>query len=68
MSANERLEELTSWVREHEEYYEASSDVISWIQSAKEELNRWNDVTSDEKEEVQKKLQKIQVDDVIYIS
>ncbi|XP_077969764.1 nesprin-1-like isoform X1 [Styela clava] len=56
--AQERTEHLESCVKTHEGYYEAVQDFCSWINSAKEELNRWSDTAGD-KETVQKKLTKV---------
>lgn len=58
--ALERAVHLESRVTAHESYYEAVQDFCSWMNSAKEELNRWADFSGD-KESVEKKLNKIQV-------
>lgn len=58
--AKERFDHLQSFVQRHESYYEAVQDFCGWINSAKEELNRWADMSGD-KDVLQKKLNKILV-------
>ena len=60
--AEERVKQLEQSADEHCKYYEVSQDFSDWINSAKEELDRWSDISgAKDKETFQKKLQKIQV-------
>ena len=45
---------------EHEEYQEAVRDFNDWLTSAKEELQRWSDLSGDSAS-VQRKLSKVRV-------
>lgn len=47
-------------VKEHELYLEAVRDMNDWLTSAKEELQRWSDMSGDATS-VQKKLSRVQV-------
>lgn len=47
-------------VKEHELYLEAVRELNDWLTSAKEELQRWSDMSGDAAS-VQKKLSKVQV-------
>lgn len=58
--ANKRVEFLESSVNLHEQYYDSVQEFSSWINNAKEELNRWYDLEGGV-EAVKKKLTKVQV-------
>lgn len=47
-------------VSEHEQYLDAVRDFDDWLVSAKEELQRWSDLSGDSAN-VQRKLSKVQV-------
>ena len=60
--AEEQVKELEQSTEEHCKYYEVSQDFSDWMNSAKEELDRWSDISgAKDKETFQKKLLKIQV-------
>lgn len=52
-------------VKEHEQYVEAVRELNDWLTSAKEELQRWSDMSGDAAS-VQKKLSKVRVRLSIY--
>ena len=56
--AKKRYHHLKGCVEDHEGYYEAVQEFCGWINSAKEELNRWSDLAGD-KETLKKKLTKV---------
>jgi len=60
-NAKQRVEDLARRVEEHSSYYDAYRDFTDWINSAKEELDRWSDAGGGDKTTMQKKLQKVQV-------
>lgn len=47
-------------VKEHEQYVESVRDFNDWLTSAKEELQRWSDMSGDGAS-VQRKLSKVRV-------
>lgn len=47
-------------VKEHEQYVESVRDFNDWLTSAKEELQRWSDMSGDAAS-VQRKLSKVRV-------
>lgn len=47
-------------MKEHEFYLDAVRELNDWLTSAKEELQRWSDMSGDAAS-VQKKLSKVQV-------
>lgn len=47
-------------VKEHEQYVESVRDLNDWLTSAKEELQRWSDMSGDAAS-VQRKLSKVRV-------
>lgn len=51
---------MSEIVREHELYLEAVRELNDWLTSAKEELQRWSDMSGDAAS-VQKKLSRVQV-------
>lgn len=52
-----RVEEI---VKDHLMYLDAVQEFTDWLHSAKEELNRWSDMSGDSSA-IQKKLSKIKV-------
>lgn len=51
---------MEEMVKEHEQYVESVRDLNDWLTSAKEELQRWSDMSGDAAS-VQRKLSKVRV-------
>lgn len=51
---------MEEMVKEHEKYMESVRDLNDWLTSAKEELQRWSDMSGDAAS-VQRKLSKVRV-------
>lgn len=52
-------------VSEHEQYLDALRDFNDWLISAKEELQRWSDLSGDSMS-IKRKLSKVQVRNLIF--
>ena len=55
-----KVQSMEDIVSEHEQYQEAVRDFNDWLTSAKEELQRWSDLSGDAVS-VQRKLSKVRV-------
>lgn len=55
-----KIQCMQSVVSEHEQYLDAVRDFNDWLVSAKEELQRWSDLSGDSAS-IQRKLAKVQV-------
>lgn len=55
-----KLGMMEAAVRDHQQYLEAVRDLSDWLASAREELQRWADVSGDA-DAVQRKLAKVKV-------
>jgi nesprin-1 len=55
-----KVQAMENRVTEHEHYLEAVRDFNDWLASAKEELQRWSDLSGDSTS-VNRKLAKVQV-------
>ncbi|CAK8680522.1 unnamed protein product [Clavelina lepadiformis] len=58
--AMDRVSYLQRCVEEHISYHDAFRDFTDWLNSAKEELDRWSDAGGKDKVALQKKLLKVQ--------
>lgn len=54
------MQSMQNIVSEHEQYLDSLRDFNDWLISAKEELQRWSDLSGDSVS-VKRKLQKVQV-------
>lgn len=61
-----KLSLMEAAVREHQQYLEAVRDLSDWLASAREELQRWADVSGDA-DAVQRKLAKVRVSSTVYL-
>lgn len=57
-----KVQSMQSIVSEHEQYLDALRDFNDWLISAKEELQRWSDLSGDSVS-IKRKLSKVQVSD-----
>lgn len=55
-----KVQTMQSIVSEHEQYLDSLRDFNDWLISAKEELQRWSDLSGDSVS-IKRKLQKVQV-------
>lgn len=55
-----RVQSTQNVVSEHEQYLDALRDFNDWLTSAKEELQRWSDLSGDSVS-IKRKLSKVQV-------
>jgi len=53
--------ELEKRVQKHKEFNESSQNFLDWLTTAREELERWAEVTGGDKQSAEKKLNKIKV-------
>lgn len=58
--AKGKVQSLQTIVSEHEQYLDALRDFNDWLISAKEELQRWSDLSGDSVS-IKRKLSKVQV-------
>lgn len=54
------MQSMQNTVSEHEQYLDALRDFNDWLTSAKEELQRWSDLSGDTVS-IKRKLSKVQV-------
>lgn len=54
------MQSMQNIVSEHEQYLDALRDFNDWLISAKEELQRWSDLSGDSMS-IKRKLSKVQV-------
>lgn len=54
------MQSMQNIVSEHEQYLDALRDFDDWLTSAKEELQRWSDLSGDSVS-IKRKLSKVQV-------
>lgn len=54
------MQSMQNIVSEHEQYLDSLRDFNDWLISAKEELQRWSDLSGDSVA-IKRKLQKVQV-------
>lgn len=57
-----KVQSMQSIVSEHEQYLDVLRDFNDWLISAKEELQRWSDLSGDSVS-IKRKLSKVQVSD-----
>lgn len=55
-----KVQSMQNIVSEHEQYLDALRDFNDWLTSAKEELQRWSDLSGDSVS-IKRKLSKVQV-------
>lgn len=55
-----KVQSMQNTVSEHEQYLDAVRDFNDWLVSAKEELQRWSDMSGDSVS-IKRKLSKVQV-------
>lgn len=55
-----KVQSMQNIVSEHEQYLDSLRDFNDWLISAKEELQRWSDLSGDSVS-IKRKLQKVQV-------
>lgn len=60
-----KVQTMQNIVSEHEQYLDSLRDFNDWLISAKEELQRWSDLSGDSVS-IKRKLQKVQVRSCIY--
>lgn len=60
VSAQGKVQSMQNIVSEHEQYLDAVRDFNDWLISAKEELQRWSDLSGDSVS-IKRKLSKVQV-------
>lgn len=59
------MQSMQTIVSEHEQYLDALRDFNDWLISAKEELQRWSDLSGDSMS-IKRKLSKVQVRNLIF--
>ncbi len=59
-STKGKVQSMQNIVSEHEQYLDALRDFNDWLISAKEELQRWSDLSGDSMS-IKRKLSKVQV-------
>lgn len=59
-STKGKVQSMQSIVSEHEQYLDAVRDFNDWLISAKEELQRWSDLSGDSVS-IKRKLSRVQV-------
>lgn len=60
LSLKGKVQTMQNIVSEHEQYLDSLRDFNDWLVSAKEELQRWSDLSGDSVS-IKRKLQKVQV-------
>lgn len=60
LSLKGKVQSMQNIVSEHEQYLDAVRDFNDWLISAKEELQRWSDLSGDSLS-IKRKLSKVQV-------
>lgn len=60
LSLKGKVQTMQNIVSEHEQYLDSLRDFNDWLISAKEELQRWSDLSGDSVS-IKRKLQKVQV-------
>lgn len=61
-----KVQSMQTIVSEHEQYLDAVRDFNDWLISAKEELQRWSDLSGDSVS-IKRKLSKVQVRNVGFL-